>query len=142
MFGWKRESETQAGDAGRLLLRLTIGGLLLLYGIDKVRSGPGVVQGMLHDAGLPGVLAYGVYVGEVVAPLLLIVGFYTRVASALIVINMAIAIGLAHAGEVFSLTQYGGWAIELQMLYLLGAVCIALLGPGRYAIGAKTGWRA
>jgi putative oxidoreductase len=78
-------------DAGKLLLRVTIGVLVLLHGIFKLSAGVGFIGGMLAKAGLPGGLAYLVYVGEIVAPLLLIAGFWTRAAAGVIVINMIVA---------------------------------------------------
>jgi putative oxidoreductase len=80
---------------------------------------------------------HGVYVGEVVAPLLVLAGFYARVGAALIAVNMLFAIALAHGAEFFSLNQTGGWALELQGMFLLTAVALALIGPGRYGINDR-----
>ncbi|WP_246312261.1 DoxX family protein [Pseudaquabacterium terrae] len=130
-----RELRRDFDDAGKLVLRLTVGVLVLLHGIAKVRHGLGGMPGMLQQAGLPGVLAYGAYIGEVLAPLLMIAGAWTRVSALLVAINMLFAIGLAHAHQIFTLGPQGGWAIELQGLMLFGAVAVALLGAGRFSIG-------
>jgi putative oxidoreductase len=61
-------------DAAKLLLRLTLGALMLLHGIAKVRGGIDSIIDAVANAGLPPLLAYGVFVGEVLAPLMLIVG--------------------------------------------------------------------
>lgn len=53
-------------DAGILLLRLTIGILLLFHGVAKIKHGVGWIVQMLQAAGLLGFIAYGVYIGEVV----------------------------------------------------------------------------
>jgi putative oxidoreductase len=42
-------------------------------------------------------------------------------------------------GQIFSLSPEGGWAIELQALFLVVAVAIALLGAGRYSVGGGAG---
>ncbi len=126
-----------ANDIGRLILRLVLGITVLLHGVSKLTGGVAGISGMLQGAGLPGFLAYGVYVGEVIAPLLVILGFYSRIGAWIIVINMLFAIGLAHMGEVLALNSSGGWAIELQAMFLFTAVALALLGPGRYAINAR-----
>ena len=121
--------------AGKLLLRLTVGGLMLFHGISKLFN-PGTVGfigSKLAEAGLPEALAYGVYIGEVVAPLMIIVGLLSRAGAALIVINMLFAIFLVHAGDLFALTEHGGWRLELQGFYLLGSLAIVFLGSGRYA---------
>lgn len=53
-------------DAGILLLRLTIGILLLFHGVAKIEHGVGWIVQMLQAAGLPDFIAYGVYIGEVI----------------------------------------------------------------------------
>ncbi len=126
---------TTTDDIGRLVLRLTIGLLILLHGVAKVRTGVDPIAGMLSQQGLPGSLAYLVYVGEIAAPLLVIIGLWTRPAALVIAFNMVVALMLAHAAEVFTLGEQGGWAVELQALYLFGAVAIALLGAGRLSVG-------
>ena len=124
-------------SAGKLLLRLILGFTILLHGIAKITGGVDGISGMLSGIGLPGFLAYGVFLGEVLAPVLLIVGFYARVGAVLIAINMLFAIGLAHRAEVLALGSHGGWAIELQAMFLFTAVALALMGPGRYGVNNK-----
>ena len=121
-------------DGGKLLLRLTIGVLLLMHGIAKLQSGVGSIAGMLTANGMPAALAYLVFVGEILAPLALILGVFTRISAIVIVVNMLFAIGLAHMGQLFTLTKSGGWGIELQALFLFPALSIALLGPGRFSL--------
>jgi putative oxidoreductase len=120
-------------DAGKLVLRLTLGILILLHGIAKVSGGVTGISGMLAGVGLPAQLAYGVYIGEILAPLLVILGFYARIGALIIVVNMLFAIGLVHLKDVFVLTKTGGWGVELQAFFLVTAVSIFLMGPGRYA---------
>ena len=126
-------------DMGKLVLRLTVGMLMLLHGIFKLQNGVGGVVGMLGSQGLPGFLAYGVYVGEVLGPVLVIIGLYTRIGAVLIIGNMLVALALAHSQELFSLGSMGGWALELQGMFLFGAVAIALLGAGKYSVGGVSG---
>jgi len=126
-------------DAGKLVLRVSLGVLVLLHGIFKIHAGVGFIAGMLEKAGLPGVLAYGVFIGEVLAPLLLIAGIATRAGAAIIVVNMLVAFGLVHMADLFALTKQGGWALELQGLYLFGALSVMLLGAGRYSLGGVNG---
>jgi putative oxidoreductase len=126
-------------DTGRLLLRLSLGLLILLHGIAKVMNGIGPILGMVEKAGLPPQFGYLVYVGEVLAPLLVIVGFWTRPAALVIAINMVFAVFLAHAAQLFEITKQGGWALELQGMYFFVALAIAMLGAGRYSVGGTTG---
>jgi len=78
-----------------------------------------------------------VYVGEVVAPLLILIGVWTRLAALIVAGNMVVAILLVHTKEFFTMTQTGGWALELQGMYLFAALALALLGAGRYSIGGR-----
>jgi len=127
-------------DAGKLLLRASVALLVLLHGINKLTNGPGFVVGALERAGLPGGIGYLVYVGEVLAPLLMIAGIWTRAAAGIVAFNMVVAIGLVHTSGLFALAkQGGGWALELQGLYLAGALAVALLGAGRFSLGGARG---
>jgi len=126
-------------DTAKLLLRLTLGVLMLLHGIDKISGGIDPILGMVAKAGLPAALGYLVYVGEVAAPLLLIVGAWTRAAAVVMAVNMVVAVALAHAEQLATLSPNGGWALELQGFYLAVALAIALLGAGRYSAGGIDG---
>ncbi|MFL9812733.1 DoxX family protein [Stutzerimonas sp. VN223-3] len=126
-------------DTGKLVLRVSVGVLMLLHGIFKLQNGVGGIAGMLGGHGLPAFLAYGVYLGEVVGPLLVIIGLFTRVGAVLMVGNMLVAFALAHMSELFSLGKMGGWALELQGMFLFGAITIALLGAGRFSVGGING---
>lgn len=123
-------------DLGKLILRLTVGILMLFHGVAKIMN-PGSVDfigSALAGSGLPSILAYGVYIGEVIAPLMIIVGLYCRYGAIIVVINMVFAILLMHSGDIFALTDHGGWRLELQGFYLFGAVAIMFLGSGRQAV--------
>jgi putative oxidoreductase len=124
-------------QVGKLILRLALGIAVLLHGIAKIAGGIGFISSVVAKTGLPPFIAYGVYVGELIAPILLIVGWYSRVAAVVIAINMLFAIGLVHQAELFALGQSGGWALELQGMFLFTAIAIALLGPGRFAVNGR-----
>ncbi|WP_273204683.1 DoxX family protein [Marinobacter subterrani] len=121
-------------DLGKLIIRLTLGGLLLFHGIAKLLNGVGFIEGLLANHGLPGFLAYGVFVGELIAPLMIILGYQTRIGALLIVFNMLVAIVLVHTNELLALSSSGGWALELQGFFLFTAVAVMFLGPGRYKL--------
>jgi putative oxidoreductase len=124
-------------DAGKFILRVTLGVLMLLHGIAKIKGGVSGIESMLTGAGMPGFFAWGAYVGEVLAPLLVIVGFYSRIGALLIVVNMLVAIGLVHSAELLQLGKQGGWALELQGFFLLTGVAVALMGPGRWSVNRR-----
>jgi putative oxidoreductase len=130
---------TNGDDAGKLVLRLALGLMLLLHGIAKVTGGIGGISGMLERAGMPAVLGYAVFLGEVVAPLLIIVGAWTRLAALLVIGNMIVAVLLVHRAEIFTLAKTGGWALELQGFYFFTAIALLLMGAGRYSLGGPHG---
>lgn len=126
-------------DLGKLILRLSVAVLLGLHGIAKLKNGIGWMSGMLAQNGLPAFVAYGVYVGEVVAPILLVLGVLTRPAALVVAFNMLMAIFLARRKDVLALNQGGGWAIELEVFFILAAVAIFFFGAGRYSLARRPG---
>ncbi len=125
-------------NTGKLVLRIVLGLLILLHGISKLRSGVGWLDGALENEGLPAFLKYGVYVGEVLAPLAVLAGWYSRVGAWLIAVNMLFALGLVHGAELFTINpESGGLALELQYMFFFTAIALALIGPGRYAVNQK-----
>lgn len=121
---------------GKLILRTTLGILILFHGVAKILN-PGIldsIKGQLANLGLPAVVAYGVYVGEVVAPLLILAGYWARVGGLLVVINMIFAIVLVHTTQILTLSKTGGWALELQGFYLFCGLAVLFLGSGRIAV--------
>lgn len=121
-------------DLGVLILRMSVGMMLLVHGITKLIQGVGWIKMMLEKVGLPTFVAYGVYVGEVLAPIMLIVGFKTRFAAIIIIFNMLMAIAMVHGKGIFTLGATGGWSIELPALYLFSVLALLFTGPGRYSI--------
>lgn len=130
---------TPTEDLGKLVIRSALAILVLLHGISKLSGGIDGITGMVTNAGLPAVFAYGVYVGEVIAPLLVLIGLWTRAAAAVMALNMIVAIMLVHVPELAQLNKQGGWALELQGMFLFGAIAVGLLGAGRYSVGGING---
>src|SRR5262245_33021547 len=106
-------SDPRLSDAGKLLLRLLVAGLMLFHGFHKLVHGPVGTQEDLVAHGLPAVLGYGVYIGELVAPILILVGAWTRLAAFVYSGTIAFATLLVHRGDFISLGPKGGWAAEL-----------------------------
>ena len=128
-----------SANLGKLVLRLTLGSLLLLHGLAKLHAVPTGIMDRVAHAGLPSELGYLVYVGEVLAPLLLIAGLWTRAAALIVVINMAVAVLLSHVHQLDELGRSGGWALELQGFYFFTAVAIMLLGAGKLSVAGANG---
>jgi putative oxidoreductase len=124
-------SDVPQTPAGVLLLRFTVAGLMLFHGVAKLIGGVGPIERMLSARGYPGWLAFGVFIGEVVAPLLVILGIQVRVAALIMAVNMVVAIALAHPSEVLAIGKQGGYALELQAFFLLNSIAVALLAGRR-----------
>ncbi|HKJ71860.1 MAG TPA: DoxX family protein [Gammaproteobacteria bacterium] len=120
-----------ADNVGKLILRIVLGILILLHGIAKIQGGVGWIVDTV------GFLGYAVYLGEVLAPVLLIIGWHARIGAALVAINMLFAIGIAHTNEIFALTSHGGWQIELQGMYLFAALALVFTGPGKLGVNQR-----
>lgn len=124
-------------DIAKLILRLTVGVMVLFHGVDKIINGISGVKHLTVNAGLPEFLAYGVYVGEIVVPILILLGVYARVASLVLALNMLVAIFLAYGGSLFALGKHGAPSFELPFLYLIMSIVIFMIGSGKYAVNSK-----
>lgn len=128
---------TNHPDFGRLLLRLTFGVLMLFHGVAKLRHGVDWIYYMLQSLHIPGFVAYGVFIGEIISPVLLILGFYTRPVALIYSFNILIATLLVGLGSFFTLTEVGAWGLESEALYFMGGMCIMFLGAGKYRLSAR-----
>lgn len=126
-------SKLHKPDLAYFILRVFLGVTILFHGVAKVSNGVGSIEGMLTNAGLPAFLAYGVFIGELVAPALLVMGLFVAPAALIIAFNMVVAILLAHSAQIFTLSKNGGMALELQFLLLVTAVVVAMLAPRKGA---------
>ncbi len=126
-------------DFGKLLLRVSVGTLLLFHGVNKIQHGYGFVESMLLKARLPGYLSHGILVGELLAPLLMVTGIFTRTAALVQAFVMVMAIYLVHSRELFSISEHGGYTLELQALYLFGSLAVFFFGAGRFSFSRAGG---
>ncbi|MDQ3562693.1 MAG: hypothetical protein M3436_00640 [Pseudomonadota bacterium] len=55
----------------------------------------------------------------------------------MIAINMVIAV--MHAYQVFTMSKTGGWALELQGMFVFAALAVTVLGAGRLSMGGING---
>ncbi|MGP1580192.1 MAG: DoxX family protein [Wolinella sp.] len=121
-------------DVASLLLRVFLGILMLLHGIHKIKHGITGVEKMIVGAGFPEFIAYGVYLGEVIAPVMLILGIYTRLSALVIAITSFVIIYVAHGANLLALGAYGGLKIEFPLLLLVSALALVFIGGGRWEI--------
>lgn len=121
-------------DLGKLMLRIGVGGLLLFHGVYKLLHGFEYIRSLLAANNLPDWLWFGVPIAEVVAPICILLGFFTRISALLVAIMMVFSIYLAFGASGFRLGEQGAPIIELNLLYLLSALAIFFVGAGRYAL--------
>jgi len=127
-------------DLGKLILRLTVALLIVFHGIAKVKNGIGWMAGPLSTHHLPAFVGYGVYVAEIVAPILLVLGILARPAALVIAFDMFMAMVLVVRGRVFQISpQSGGLGGELELFYLFGALAVFFLGSGRLSLSKGQG---
>lgn len=110
-----------------LFLRLAFSGMLITHGIPKLLK---LVSGDFSFADPIGIgsapsLILAVLC-EVLFPILIIIGYKTRLASIPVIITMGIASFIVHANDAFLVKEMG-------VLYLIGFIVIALLGSGKYS---------
>lgn len=113
-----------------LLLRVTLGVLLLLNGVDKFAGGISGVQDFFASTGvpLPAITAPLAAVLEVVIGSALILGVFTRISAVVMTGFFAVAIATVKAeGGILG-------SADIDLLYSAGLVSLLILGPGTLAV--------
>lgn len=126
-------------DLASLIIRVTCGGLLLLHGSNSAIHGIQHVKDMVRNAGLPEFIAYGNLIGEVIAPIFMIVGYKARIAALVVAFNMLMSVLIAHRDIMFARNDFGGWMIELNIFYFMTALAVFFAGSGAYSVSRGAG---
>ncbi|NER13377.1 DoxX family membrane protein [Leptobacterium flavescens] len=124
-------------NLGLAILRISFAVLLLTHGIPKAQ--------LLFSGGeinFPDPLSIGAtfslilaVIGEVVCPILLIIGFKVRWAAIPPAIVMLVATLIVHADDPFRKKEFA-------MVYLFAFITMALLGAGKWSLDAMRGKKA
>jgi putative oxidoreductase len=124
-------AESTCPSLGILVLRLAVGGLMLIqHGWSKLADFAEKKESFPDPIGLGSEISLGLAVfAEVGCSVLLIFGLLTRLASIPLLITMAVAVFLVHAADPLS-------AKELPILYLVTYLTLLIAGPGRYSADA------
>ena len=130
----------KSNDFGIVIVRVTVGLLLLPHGISKLINGINFLGDLLSKVSLPPIMRYGVFIGEIIAPILLVIGYKTRIAALFVAFNMFMTVYLAHRELVFTIKSSGSWAIELNALFFFGALALFFTGGGKYCVSSKSTW--
>jgi len=124
-------------DLGKLIFRITIAVLLFFHGYAKITYGLGFIENALEANSFPAFLSYFVYVGEILAPLLLIIGYKTKVAAAIIIFSMTFAIYLVFPNDLTTLTSQGTLKLELNYFFIFTSLSLLFLGAGKYSFDRR-----
>jgi len=116
-------------DIGLLLLRVAFAASMLTHGWPKLLKL--IAGGEIHFPDPFSItptasLALTVF-GEFVAPILIVIGFKTRLSAIPAAFTMAVAFFYIHASDPFG-------DKEMAFVYLIAFTTIALLGGGKYSV--------
>ncbi|WP_413736236.1 DoxX family protein [Sodalis sp. RH21] len=128
-------------DLGKLILRVAFGGMMLFHGVHKMIYGISGIIGKVVEHGMPAFVGYGVFIGEVLVPILFILGILVRPAALIFCATMLFAWLVTQPGMIFTLDKVGAWGFEVIAVYLFAGLAIALLGSGRYSVMSNPNWR-
>ena len=118
---------------GLLILRLALGVCLFMHGVAKIMNGISGVKSMLVAKNIPEFVAYGVYLGEIVAPVMIILGLFCRIGALLVLGLCGIILYVAYP-DLTAMNSHGGFAAEILYLYIGISLCLLATGGGRFAI--------
>ncbi|WP_411768741.1 DoxX family protein [Winogradskyella sp. A3E31] len=118
---------TRFNDLGLLILRLGFGGMMLTHGIPKL-------QRLSDPTSFPDPIGVGptaslilCLIGEVVAPVLIVLGLKTKLAAIPAALTMAVAAFIVHGSDPLARK-------EMALLYLFVFVVLFFTGAGKYSV--------
>ncbi len=124
-------SKSLKANIGLALLRIAPSVMLMAHGIPKLQrllAGNSEFGDPLGIGSTP--TLFLAVLGEVLCPILIIIGFKTRWAAVLPAAIMVVAGLIVHASDPFGVK-------EKALLFLAFFVCIILLGPGKFSLDKK-----
>ncbi|MDG5491298.1 DoxX family protein [Psychroserpens sp. SPM9] len=125
---------------GILILRISVAFTMLIYGITKFINGIDFIKNLLTQYDLPAFFGYGIYVGEIIAPALIIIGFRTKLAGLVFAFNCLVAIVMVQLPNLLKLNEFGGWAIGPIFIYMMFGFALFFTGAGKYAVSTTNKW--
>lgn len=135
-FLFSTKSNNSINNLWLLIYRVALSAFMLTHGIPKLErllSGSG---GNFPDPlGIGSNLSLILTVfGEVVAPVLVMIGLSTRLSAVPVAFAMGVAAFVVHGADPFARK-------ELSLLFLLGFLTIIIMGGGRYSLDTYLGKR-
>ncbi len=131
----------KSNDTGILILRIAVSIVIFFHGSYKLTHGISWIEGPLSKFGIPFFIAYGVFIAELIAPIILALGFRTRLAALVIAFDMFMAVFLVLRNQLFAVKGMGGgWGIELEALIFFGGITLFFTGGGKFSVSTKSKW--
>lgn len=125
---------------GILIVRVSIAFTMLIYGISKLRFGIDYISDKIAQYGLPSFLGYGVYVGEIIAPVLIIIGYRTKLAGLIFATNCFVATLMVQLPNLLKLNDFGGWKMGSLFIYTLFGIALFFTGGGKHSVSTNNKW--
>lgn len=116
---------------GPFLLRLAVGGAMVIHGSQKLFGDPGRFIGFVEKLGfpLPTVFGWAAIAAEFLGGLALVLGLATRWAAVFVAFTMGVAAFIAHANDGFNKQEY-------PLVLMLGALSLLFSGAGAWSLDA------
>ena len=118
---------------GLLILRIFFGICLFMHGVAKIMHGVGGVKSLLAAKEIPQFIAYGVYLGEIIAPIMIILGIFCRIGALLVLGLCGIILYVAYP-DLTAMNSHGGFKAEILYLYIGISFCLLITGGGRFSV--------
>jgi putative oxidoreductase len=122
-----------AGGFALLLLRLVMGTAFVLHGWPKIQSPLNWMEGLGLGHISPFLQAIAA-LAEFAGGIALILGLLTPIAAFLLFCQMIGALVLVHFPQGDPFVSIEGSSYELPLLYLVLALLLMLLGPGKFSL--------
>ncbi len=123
------------GALALLLVRLVMGLAFILHGWPKIQNPMGWMNEM-GGSSVPSILQAVAALAEFGGGIGLILGLLTPVAAFGLVCQMIGALILVHLPQGHPFVSQGGPSYELPLVYLVVAIMLIALGPGKWSIDA------
>jgi putative oxidoreductase len=118
-------------DIGLAFFRIAISAMMLTHGLTKFQK---LISGNFEFGNPIGIGAtpslFLTVIGEFICPILIIIGFKTRLSAIPSAITMAVAVFITHGTDDFGTK-------EKALLFLVSFITIILVGPGKFGVDRK-----
>ncbi|MCS7078566.1 MAG: DoxX family protein [Chloracidobacterium sp.] len=127
LLGWL----DRLAAGGPLLIRLAVGGAMVIHGSQKLFGDPGRFIGFVEKIGfpLPTVFGWAAIAAEFLGGIALLLGLMTRWAAVFVAFTMGVAAFVAHANDGFNKQEY-------PLVLMVGALSLLASGGGALSLDA------